>query len=275
MADRRSRTLPQPAEVGTRAPMAKLGDLEQVLSNLFEAERRVRKLHRELGDADQTVLTTLIGSAVEKALGENDEDEATLRLERLSMLLGEMEGPRVVDLLIDILAADIEDARLAAGEQLEGLAFERFKEVAKGIERALKRLPANSPALPELPYLLAEVPEPGVIKLLELFLAHENPDAVAAAIEVAVEIGDPAITKHIERLVEDERTVEMSDENDESAEVSLGELAEDALALLSEDEGEDEEGQEASDVELAPAPAPEPVKANGDHSARAGKKKKH
>lgn len=256
--------------------MAKPGDLDQVLSNLFEAERRVRKLHRELGDADQTVLTTVIGGAVEKALEEKDEDEATLRLERLAMLLGEMEGPRVVDLLIDILASDIADARMGAGEQLEGLAFDRFKDVAKGVERALKRLPATSPALPELPYLLAEIPEPGVIKLLELFLAHENPDAVAAAIEVAVEIGDPAITKHIEGLVNDQRTVEMSDENDESAEVSIGELAEDALALLSEEDEDDDGGELPPETDIEPPPAPAAVvKANGDHSARSGKKKKH
>ena len=52
------------------------------------------------------------------------------------------------------------EARAVAGEELENIAFERFKEVALGIERALARLPKDSPALTELPYLLAEVAEP-------------------------------------------------------------------------------------------------------------------
>jgi len=231
--------------------MAKAGDLDQALVNLFDAERRVRKLHEEIGDSDPNALLVAIDSALQKAAKEPDQDEASLRLERLSALLGEMEGPRPVDLLIDILGTNSPDARSAAGEQLEGLAFDRFKEVAKGIERALKRLPLHSPALPELPYLLAEVPEPGVVKLLEQFLAHEDPDAVAAAIEVSVEIGDPIIAKHLQRLTTDSRTVEMSDENEESAEVTIGELAEDALAIF-EDAGDEDD----ADEEEEPSPAP-------------------
>ncbi len=80
-----------------------------------------------------------------------------------------MAGPQVVDLLIDILASDDAEARRAAGEALSERAWDRFKDVALGIERALDRLPANSPALLELPYILAEVPEPGALKFLGIF----------------------------------------------------------------------------------------------------------
>ncbi len=222
--------------------MASAGDLDRTLSNLFEAERRVRGLHDELSDADPAAALAAIERAIPLALKEADETEASLRLERLALLLGEMEGPRPVDLLIDIIASDFPEARSAAGEQLEGLAFDRFKEVARGIERALKRLPAGSPALPELPYVIAEVPEPGVGKLLEQFLKHEDPDAVAASIEVGVEIGDPAFAKHLEALKDDPRTVEMADDNDEPAEVTIGELATDALDIFA---GADEEFDDA------------------------------
>ena len=131
----------------------------------------------------------------------------------------------------------------AKRERLESLAFDRFKEVARGVERALKRLPVGSPALPELPYLLAEVPEPGVVKLLEQFLSHEDPDAVAAAIEVAVEVGEPSIAASIEKLKDDKRTVEMSDENEDTAEVTIAELAADALSIF---EAMAEEAEEAN-----------------------------
>jgi len=226
--------------------MANGTELDQSLTDLFEAERRVRKLHEELSDAPAERLLDAVERAISGAFEHKDADESELRLERLAMVLGELEGPRAVDLLIDIVAAPVPDARTVAGEQLEGLAFERFKEVAKGVERALKRLPVGSPALPELPYILSEVPEPGVVKLLELFLKHEDPDAVAAAIEVSVEIGDPSIVKHLEPLKDDKRVVEMSDENDESTEITLGELVVDALDIF---EGADE------DFDDAPAPS--------------------
>jgi hypothetical protein len=217
--------------------MATAANLDQTLLSLFEAERRVRNLHDEISDGDPAEVLGALERAVPAALKESSEEESSLRLERLALLLGELEGPRPVDLLIDIVASDLPQARNAAGEMLEGLAFDRFKEVAKGIERALKRLPAGSPALPELPYVIADIPEPGVGKLLEQFLKHEDADAVAAAIEVGVEIGDPGFAKHLVALKNDSRTVEMSDEAGEPAEVTLGELAADALDILSEAEG--------------------------------------
>jgi thioredoxin-like negative regulator of GroEL len=163
---------------------------------------------------------------------------------RIADVLAGVEGPRAMDAMIDILAAELPEARHAAGEAIEAAAYERFKEVAQGIERALKRLPAGSPALPELPYILAEVPEPGVLKLIEQFLKHSDADAVAAAIEVSADIGDPALLKHLEKLKGDKRTVDMAEEDsDEPSEVTIGELALEAIGLLTGDE--DEEGEEA------------------------------
>ena len=216
--------------------------IDRALNEIFDAERIVRRVHDELAASKQPdrVIEALV-AAVETSAREPDEAEASLRLVRVSALLGEFEGPRVVDALIDILATEHPEARRAAGEELENLAYDRFKEVATGVERALKRLPVGSPALPELPYLLAEIPENGVIKLLGLFLAHEDADAVAAAIEAIVEIGDPTAVRFLEPLVGDDRAVEMADEGDDDTtnEITIGELAEEAIGLL--DEGEDDE----------------------------------
>jgi HEAT repeat protein len=221
--------------------------IETTLGKLFEAERTVRRLHDELTGAPSDQLITVLSSAITAALRERDEDEAALRLVRIASLLGEQEGPRAVDALIDILAAEHPEARQAAGEELEALAYDRFKEVAQGIERALTRLPAGSVALSELPYILAEVPEPGVTKLLEQFLRHKDADAVAAAIEALVEMGDPAHASLIEPLTGDKRTVELADDGGDSAgEVTIGELAEEALGLLSPLDDEDEGNAEGA-----------------------------
>ncbi|HTN83116.1 MAG TPA: hypothetical protein VL242_05510 [Sorangium sp.] len=216
--------------------------IETTLNKLFDAERTARRLHDDLAAMPGDALLDVLTDAIAGAGRENDEDEAALRLVRIASLLGEHEGPRALDALIDVLASEHPEARQAAGEEIETLAYDRFKEVAQAIERALKRLPVGSSALPELPYLIAEVPEPGVPKLLGQFLSHKDPDAVAAAIETLVEIGDPAHAPLIQPLLDDKRTVELADDggDDATSEVTIGELAEEALGLLAPYEDEEE-----------------------------------
>ena len=103
-------------------------------------------------------------------------------------------------------------------------------------ERALVRLPKGSPALSELPYMLAEVPEPGALKLLGQFLKHADPEAVAAAIEALVEVGDPGAAPMLAHLERDTRQVQMDGEDGVEGDgpVSIGDLATEARHLLAE-----------------------------------------
>jgi hypothetical protein len=211
-----------------------MSDPASTLKALFDAERAAQAAHDQLLEGDPESLLPLLERATREslALDEVDEDESSLRLGRIAALLGEMQGPRVVDLLVDILGCDEPEARQAAGEALEGLAFDRFKEVALGVERALERLPKGSPALSELPYLLAQVPEPGATKLLGRFLAHKDADAVAAAIEAIVETGDSSALPLLEPLAADTRKVELEDEGGTEGEATLAELVAEARSLL-------------------------------------------
>jgi len=205
------------------------------LTKLFDAERAARAAHdavERLAQADPDRVVALLDRAIKEAMALGDEDEASLRLVQIAELLGDMHGPRVVDQLIEILASQDPEARRAAGEALSALAFDRFKDVALGVERALARLADGSPALAELPYLLAEVPEPGVSRLLARFLAHRDPDAVASAIEALVEIGDPAALPLLEPLAADTRRVELEDDGGTEGEATIAELVAEARTLL-------------------------------------------
>lgn len=211
-----------------------------LLQGLYDAERALRKhlealsSHRPEGE-----LLDAIEAAIAEARKETSTDERALRLTSLAQVLGRKTGARVVDLLIDILDSDDPEIRLAAGSALKNLAFDRFKEVAQGVERALQRLPTGSHALPELPFILVEVPEPAVLNIVHQFLKHPDPEAVASGIEACVEIGHPKSIPLLEKLEDDKRLVEVDDEP-ESATVTIGELAQDALAMFEdmEDEGE-------------------------------------
>lgn len=208
--------------------------LRDDLAALFDAERTVRSIHVRLADEATDALLSAITPEVKSALENDDEEESALRLVRLAHLLGDMEGEKPVDLLIDILDGDSVEARVVAGEALEGIAFDRFKEVALGIERALARLPGDSVALQELPFLLAEVGEPGCTKLLGRFLQHADADVVASGIEALVELGDPAAIPMLAKLARDPRQVQLEEEEGEGERVGLGELAHEASELLAD-----------------------------------------
>jgi HEAT repeat protein len=212
-----------------------LPDLAITLKALFDSERAVREAHDELVGAEPSRLLPILESATREALNldELDEDESSLRLVRVAAVLGEMPGGHAVDLLVDILGCDEPEARHAAGEALAGLAWDRFKEVALGVERALERLPDGNPALSELPYLLAELPEPGAMKLLSRFLAHRDADAVAAAVEALAETGDPAALPMLDPLAADPRKVQLEDEGGTQGQATIAELVAEARALLS------------------------------------------
>lgn len=206
--------------------------LSQAITELLDAERAVRTLRAEISSATPaSEALDALAEAIQAARREDAEDERILRLSALATALGRMSGARTVDLLIDLLDSEEPEVRLVAGSQLEDLAFDRFKEVANGIERALTRLERGRPALSELPFVIVDVPEPGVLKVLHQFLGHVDPEAVAAGIEACVEIGDPKSVSQLRKLRGDKRTVEIEDEP-ETVTVTLGELADEARELL-------------------------------------------
>jgi HEAT repeat protein len=209
--------------------------VENVLAKLFRVQREARAFADEIaGEPPEAVMPVLL-RAIEKARSHPGEEDRVLELESVAQILGGIEGPRAVDALVDILGSEEPAARHAAGTVLEEVAFERFKEVALAIERALVDLPADHLALTELPYLLIDVPEPGVVKLLHKFLDHPSEEVVAAAIEACVEVGDPGSVQRLARLEGDTRLVELDDEEETdgpSASVTIGELAKEARLML-------------------------------------------
>lgn len=205
-------------------------DLPARLGELFDAERAVRTIHTELALRPQELLPTL-EQAMNEARELSDRPEAVLRLVRIAELLGEVGGPVAIDRLIDLMNVEDPEPRVVAGEEIEELAYSRFKEVAQAVERALGRLDPKSPALMELPYLLAEIPEGGAILLLQRFLKLKAPEPVAAAIEALVEVGDPEAIAWIAPLENDKRVVSMS-ELEADTSITIGELAAEALSIL-------------------------------------------
>jgi hypothetical protein len=209
--------------------------LHKQLSSLFDAEKEVRRQHLSLLQAERSSLLKLLAEEIASCHKEPFEEESNIRLVRIAAILGDCSGSKVVDSLIDILGSPSPEARLAAGNALTEMAFDRFKEVALGVERAIARLPIGNEALAEMPFMLIEIPEPGVAKLLKQFLAHKDAEAVAATIEACVEWGEPSMFDELKHLREDQREVEIDDDDGNIETISLGELAKEACEALQND----------------------------------------
>ena len=205
---------------------------ETALESLFNAHRALADAQQAVLDVDQDALVRGLRAELTKAGSVDDEEESSRRYVAIAEILAELEGPAVVEMLIDVLDLDDADARQVAGESLVGLASDRFKEVAQVVEKQLASRAPDSGALRELPYVFAMIPEGSSVKLLEKFLTHGEAEVVASAIEALVEIGDPAATRALEALKRDKREVSVEDDGDEAQDVTIGELAQEALTLL-------------------------------------------
>jgi HEAT repeat protein len=205
--------------------------LPDELQRVFDADRALREaesaLLRKKGSAE---LTSLLERETQIALRLEDRREGTMRLERLADLCAQVPGPQMTDALIAILNDPEPRVRVTAGEALRDLGYERYAEVARGIERALDD-GATGLAMCELPWVLAEIAEPSALPLLRRFLDHRSEDVIAAAIEALAQLQDPDAVPDLERFLGDTRMVVIEDFEDETK-TTLGELAADALEML-------------------------------------------
>ena len=92
-------------------------------------------------------------------------------------------------------------------------------------------------ALTEVPFILAEVGEPGGVKLVTKLLRHKDADVVGAAVESLAMMGDPTAIKSLEPLRNDKRRVTVEDDADGSGEITLGDLVDEAITHLRELKG--------------------------------------
>lgn len=202
---------------------------QEILSELFDAERALRNAERAFMQNEPTALSALLVQAVREAKALDDKVESRMQLERLADLCAQVPGPEMSDALISILDDDWAAVRVQAAEALVDVGYERYAEVARSIERALET--EQFAALQELPWVLIELGEPSARKLIVRFLESENADVVASAIEALAELGDGSSINDLKPFLKDAREVEI--ESDEGGEaVTLGELASEAIDTL-------------------------------------------
>ena len=206
-------------------------DQRSLLHRVFEADLALREAQAEFfttGTDEQRLEALEV--AIDAAWDDPNPEESTARLMRAAALLGELSGPRACQLLLRLLDHEEPEVRLPAGEALQDLAYARYAEVARAIEKLIDAGDALN-ALAEVPYILAEIGEPGGVKLCLRLLRHPSAEVVAAAIESLANLGDGSIIKQIEPLLKDGRTVAL-DDDPEAEEALIADLAAEAIEHL-------------------------------------------
>ncbi len=204
-------------------------DTRSSLDSLFAAERALREAEEAFfSSAEPDALSRALAAAADEAFALAPGDDRSIRLYRLATLASELPGPEPVAVLLRILDEEDLSARAEAGESLLELAYDRFKEVATGVEDLLAR-GHDGPAMEELPFILTEVFDPDPVPLVARFLEHRRADVVACAIEALATFGDPSAASKIRPLVRDERKVVVADLEGEA---TIGELAREAVTAL-------------------------------------------
>ena len=113
--------------------------LADQLRAIFEAERALRRAESELLQGDPQELSALLTQAVATAKGTHDPAEAELQLTRLADLCAQVPGDAMADAMLAILDEDQPSVRVQAAEALVDVAYDRYAEVARAIERTLSR----------------------------------------------------------------------------------------------------------------------------------------
>lgn len=190
--------------------------LDARLNTVFAADRALRAAEMEFLEKSGPEHLAAIGRAIDHALTLDDDEDVAIRLMRAADLLGEFTGPQVCDLLLRLLDHDEPAVRDAAGTTLLDLGYSRYAEVARSIEKLIEAGKALT-ALKEVPFVLAEIGEPGGVKLCLRLIKHADSGVTAAAVEALAMLGDPSVIKDLEKLRNDKRVVDVDGDDDESA----------------------------------------------------------
>lgn len=207
---------------------------QQIIQKIIELDEKIAVLKVEFdslpsGDREKALAEYFSGET--DKIGE--DDDISVGVVRAAEMLLSSGGDKTAEVLGAGLAHPNPDVRLICQDALAHLAEDGLDRIMPLVEKALK----NGGALgEEVPFLLSEVGNPEVAPILERFLKHSEADVVASAIEALADYGDPASVQALEKLLEDKRMVTVLDEQDKEVECTIGQLAKDAVDMLSDEE---------------------------------------
>ncbi|MBW2276347.1 MAG: hypothetical protein JRF63_02580 [Deltaproteobacteria bacterium] len=204
----------------------------EIIADIIRHDDRIASLRDELDSLPTTELKEALVEQISVVLQQTGQsDPLPLSLVRLVELACGLEqsAARILRAGLDSANADV---RQLIGEALLTLTEPGIEPIMPAVEHALE---AGGAAAEEMPFILAMIEDAGVPRVIERFLAADDSEVVASAIEALADAGDRSSIAMLEPLAADARSVSI-DGGQGEATVSLGELAKEAMDVIAMDE---------------------------------------
>jgi hypothetical protein len=204
----------------------------EIIDDIIGLDDRIAQLRAELDSLPQqeleSALTQQLGAVLRRT---GEDDPLPLSLVRLVDLTCGLEhgAPQILKVGLD---SGNPDVRQLFGEALLTLTETGVDPIMPAVEHALE---SGGAAAEEMPFILAMIDDTAVPRIIERFLASDDPEIVASAIEALADSGDRDSLGKLEQLADDDRTVSL-DGGHGDATVSLGQLAKEAMEAIATDE---------------------------------------
>ena len=168
----------------------------ETIQEIIDLDERIAQLRDKFEQFQTEEQEAVLIEAYRKmrdALGENDV--LPFGMVRITEMLINYHNPPVAKLLGAGIGHANPDVRLLSGDALLHLAENGLAAILPAVEDVLA---AGGLGAEEMPYLLADVEDPETPGVLERFLAQEDGDIVASAIEAIAEYGDSSSVPALE-----------------------------------------------------------------------------
>ena len=206
---------------------------KDTFKKIMELTEETSKLMDEFAEIDNTDQESVLTAAfAEQTQSIDPEADVPITLVRTAEMLVGVMTDRAVATLAAGLGSENATVRMLCGDALMHIAEDDLELLKPAVEDVLKK---GGTAAEEMPFVLLEVDDPEIPKILEKFLKSSEGEVVAAAIEALIEIGDPDCEAALKALVDDKREVTL-DEGMEDETTTIGSLAQDAIAMLESQE---------------------------------------
>ncbi len=208
---------------------------KNTFQEIIALTEKTSKLMDDFTEFDKSEQEAVLVSAFAEQTKDIDPDaDVPITLVRTAEMLVGVMTEKSAGALCSGLSSENATVRMLCGDAIMHVAEDDLNLLKPSIDQILKK---GGTAAEELPFVLLEVDDPEVPRIIEKFLKSQEPEVVASAIEALIEIGDMQSEKELKALVNDKRVVSL-DESLEDETTTIGELAKDALELLAAEDQE-------------------------------------
>jgi HEAT repeat protein len=208
----------------------------ETINEIVALDDKIAKLREQFAAFSGRERASVLGEMFKdetRKLGERDTLKP--RLFRVIEMLSELDAPDAPRILGQGLEHDNPDLRMLCAEGLVEIGEDGVDRLMPLVEEAMS---SGGPKAEEMPFVVAELDDPKVAKILMRFLELKDINAVAAAIQALAERCETSALPALKKLEKDKRVVTYDDSCDEGEQCTIGELAKDAVEMIESEEEE-------------------------------------